>query len=184
MSTGAPDDYLVRFKAGDTAAFDELVSEMAPRLKGYFLRQGAQPSTAEDLVQSVFVRIIQNLPRYQSSGRLDAFCLRIARNLWIDNRRRSGREFSSEEANEGFDLQPGPADAADREDRAQQLRYALEKLDPETRDLLELAVLQQLPYKDVSMILDIPIGTVKSRVYYGLRRLRERVQNLNPGNLS
>jgi len=181
MSTGTPDDFLVRFKAGDAAAFDELVAEMAPRLKGYFLRQGAQPATAEDLVQNVFVRIIQNLPRYQPSGRLDAFCLRIARNLWIDNRRRSGREFSSEEASERPDEQPGPLESADQEDRASQLRLALASLDDETHELLELAVLQQLAYKDVAMILDIPIGTVKSRVYYSLRRLRERVQKLNPG---
>ncbi len=180
MSMG-PEDLLTRFAAGESAAFDELVAEMGPRLKGYFLRQGAQAATAEDLVQNVFVRIIQNLPRYQPSGRLDAFCLRIARNLWIDNRRRSGRVFQSEEVQHREDPKPGPVLVAEAEDRAELLRAALRKLDPETRELLELAVLQQLPYKEVSMILEIPVGTVKSRVYYSLRRLRERIQGLDPG---
>ncbi|MGB0952961.1 MAG: RNA polymerase sigma factor [Planctomycetota bacterium] len=180
-----PEDLLTRFAAGETAAFDELVQEMGPRLKGYFLRQGAQASAAEDMVQNVFVRIIQNLPRYQPSGRLDAFCLRIARNLWIDDRRRSGRVYyDGDEARDRPDPGPGPLQLADRDDRAAQLREALAKLDPETQELLELAVLQQLPYKEVGLMLDIPVGTVKSRVYYSLRRLRERVQELDPGTES
>lgn len=174
-------DLLVRFAAGDPAAFEELVAEMGPRLKGYFLRQGAQPSSAEDLVQNVFVRLIRNLARYQPSGRLDAYCLRIARNLWIDDRRRSGREFTSDEAFHCADPNPGPVELADQDDRATQLRAALQRLDPATRELLELAVLQQLPYKEVGLMLEIPVGTVKSRVYYSLRRLRDRVQALDPG---
>lgn len=177
-----PEDLLTRFRAGDSAAFDELVEEMGPRLKGYFLRQGAQSNAAEDLVQNVFVRILQNLPRYQPSGRLDAFCLRIARNLWIDDRRRSGRVyFDGDEARDRPDPGPGPLQLADRDDRAAQLRQALSKLDPDTRELLELAVLQQLPYKEVGLMLEIPVGTVKSRVYYSLRRLRERIEALDPG---
>ncbi|MHC4381209.1 MAG: RNA polymerase sigma factor [Planctomycetota bacterium] len=76
---------------------------------------------------------------------------------------------------------PGPVLVAEADDRAEQLRAALQQLDPETRELLELAVLQQLPYREVSMMLEIPVGTVKSRVYYSLRRLRERIQGLDPG---
>lgn len=174
------DDLLIRFAAGDPAAFDELVANMGPRLKGYFLRQGAQSTTAEDLVQNVFVRLLQNVARYQASGRLDAFCLRIARNLWIDHRRRGGRVFSSDEAFDRADPGPGPVQLADNDDRASFLRVALGELDSETRELLELAVLQQLPYKEVSVMLEIPVGTVKSRVYYSLRRLREKLNNLGP----
>jgi RNA polymerase sigma-70 factor, ECF subfamily len=176
----ASDDLLQRFAAGDAAAFEELVAQMGPRLKGYFLRQGAQSSTAEDLVQNVFVRLLQSVARYQASGRLDAYCLHIARNLWIDHRRRGGRVFSSDEACDRPDLGPGPVQNADSDDRSRLLRQALLELEPDTRELLELAVLQQLPYKEVSMMLKIPIGTVKSRVYYSLRRLRESLQILGP----
>ncbi|MDP7062826.1 MAG: RNA polymerase sigma factor [Planctomycetota bacterium] len=174
------DDLLTRFAAGDSAAFDELVASLAPRLKGYFLRQGAQSSTAEDLVQNVFVRLLQNASRYQASGRLDAFCLRIARNLWIDHCRRGGRVFSSDEAFDRADPRPGPVQMADSGDRAGLLRLALEQLDADTRELLELAVLQQLPYREVSVILEIPVGTVKSRVYYSLRKLRDHLHHLGP----
>lgn len=179
MIPGEP-DHLVRYRAGDSTAFDELVGDMGPRLKGFFLRQGAQPSTAEDLVQNVFVRVLQSLPRYRPSGQLEGYLLRIARNLWIDHVRRAGREHADAEPAERADPRPGPLGVVDAGDRAAQLRDALARLDPSTRELLELAVLQQLPYKEVGVILEIPVGTVKSRVYYSLRRLRDAVAGLEP----
>ncbi|MCH2100825.1 MAG: sigma-70 family RNA polymerase sigma factor [Planctomycetes bacterium] len=175
-----PDDLLVRFQAGDAAAFDQLVSEMGPRLKGYFLRQGAQNATAEDLTQLVFVRVFQARQRYKSSGRLDAYLLRIAHNLWIDSRRRKRFLTGGDDLPDAVDSSPGPAEEAVAGDRASVLRAALGRLPVETRELLELAVLQRLPYQEVSEILDIPVGTVKSRVYYSLRKLRDKLAVLEP----
>lgn len=179
MSGGA-DDLLVRFQAGDELAFDQLVSEMAPRLKGFFLRQGAQDATAEDLTQLVFVRVFQARGRYQPSGRLDAYLLRIAHNLWIDSRRRKRFLSSGEETLDSEDPRARPDERADESDRAQVLHQALGRLPPATRELLEFAVLQRLAYQEVAQILDIPVGTVKSRVYYALRKLREQLATLAP----
>lgn len=167
------DDWLARHRAGDPDAFDRLVAEMAPRLKGYFLRQGAEGGTAEDLTQNVFVRILQNLDRYQANGQMDAYVLRIARNLWIDHRRRHARFHVVQAEFEEADERAGPDLEAQRLDRADRVRAALAGLEPEVRELLELAVLQHLPYRSVSEILHIPVGTVKSRVFYALRRLRD-----------
>lgn len=176
----APDDLLVRFQAGDTAAFDQLVADMAPRLKGYFLRQGAQEATADDLTQHVFLRVFQARGRYRPSGRLDAYLLRIAHNLWIDSRRRKRPYSGGDELPEAEDDGPGPVAQADGRDRVDRLREALARLDADTRELLELAVLQRLPYQEVAGILDIPVGTVKSRVYYSLRKLRTQLPDLDP----
>ena len=112
---------------------------------------------------------------------MEAFCLRIARNLWIDHCRRGRREYGLEEQQEGVDPAPGPAEEADAGDRRRLLRQALARLDGETRELLELAVLQQLPYKEIGAMLNLPLGTVKSRVYYSLRRMREMLAVLEPG---
>jgi len=155
---------------------DQLVLQMAPRLKGFFLRQGATSDVAEDLAQDVFVRVLNGLNRYQSTGRLDAFLLRIARNLWIDYVRRKRPVLSNEVVESTIDSSAGPLDHADCKDRAEFLRRLLASCDQDTRELLELAVLQKLPYSEVSMILEIPVGTVKSRVYYALRKLRERAE--------
>ena len=168
-------DLLVRFQAGDAEAFDQLVREMAPRLKGYFLRLGAQSSTAEDLTQHVFLRVFQARGRYKPTGRLDAYLLRIAHNLWIDSRRRKRPILVGDDLPEAVDPNPGPLEHANLEDRAEILHAAMEKLDEPVRELLELAALQRLPYQQVSEILDIPVGTVKSRVYYSLRKLRDQL---------
>jgi RNA polymerase sigma-70 factor, ECF subfamily len=179
MSSG-PHDLLVRFQAGDAAAFDELVSSMAPRLKGYFMRLGAQPNTAEDLTQHVFLRVFQARHRYRPAGRLDAYLLRIAHNLWIDNRRKRRLVLAGDDLPEAVDPGPGPLSLAEQKDRGRMLRQGLELLDEPVRELLELAVLQRLPYADVAEILDIPVGTVKSRVFYSLRKLRDQLERLDP----
>jgi len=179
--TGGSSDLLGRSRDGDRAALAELVATMGPRLKGFFLRLGAQDPTAEDLTQDVFLRVLGSLDRYQESGRLDAYLLRIARNLWIDSRRRH-RPLSAGDTLAGSpdEREAGPVVAADRHDRIEKLRQALAGCDPETRELLELAVLQRLPYTEVGMILGIPVGTVKSRVHYALRHLRDRLADLDP----
>ncbi|RMH03776.1 MAG: RNA polymerase sigma factor [Planctomycetota bacterium] len=171
---GGSRDLLARSRDGDRAALAELVGSMGPRLKGFFLRLGAQEATAEDLTQDVFLRVLQSMDRYQESGRLDAYLLRIARNLWIDRRRRVRPAAAAEVLLEVPDpVEPGPSERAGTRDRAERIRRVLAGCDPATRELLELAVLQRLPYVEVGRILDIPVGTVKSRVHYALRRLRE-----------
>ncbi len=171
--TGPERDLLARFQEGDDQALAELVATMGPRLKAYFLRQGAQVATAEDLTQDVFLRVYRGAQHYRPGGRLDAWLLRIARNLWIDHRRRRHPQTGADEIQAAVhDPGLGPRQCAERGDRAAALRAALAAREPAERELLELAVLQQLPYKEVAMILSIPTGTVKSRVYYALRRLR------------
>ncbi len=175
MST-EPSDLLARFQEGDPSAFNELVQEMGPRLKGYFFRQGAQSTTAEDLVQHVFLKAFQSRSRYQESGRLDAYLLRIARNLWIDHCRRRRPLTLGESFPEEVDTAPSPWEEGHAQDRAQLLHAALDRLDDPTRELVELAIFQQLPYREVGEIMNIPVGTVKSRVHYVLQKLRLQLQ--------
>ncbi len=177
---GGPRDLLVRYREGDPDALDQLIAEMGPRLKGFFIRQGAQGSTAEDLVQDVFVRVLNSVQGYRPAGRLDAYLLRIARNLWIDSRRKKRPISIGENLPDSEAPQEGPVAAAERKDRAVILRQLLAQCDPMTRELLELAVLQRLPYQEVSSILGVPVGTVKSRVFYSLRRLRDSASSLDP----
>lgn len=173
-------DLLERFRSGDSEAFSTLVEDLAPRLKGFFLRQGAQPSTAEDLTQHVFLRVFQSIDRYQPSGRLDGYFLRIARNLWIDSRRKKRPISAGENLPQEADDRPSPVALADVAGRREVLRAAMETLEEGTRELLDLAILQDLPYKEVSTILEIPVGTVKSRVFYALRKLRRLLEGIDP----
>ncbi len=170
-----PTDPLARYKAGDESALLELAESMGPRLLGFFRRMGAQSATAEDLTQDVFVRALRGVSRYQPSGRMDSWFLRIARNLWIDHCRRHRAVTGREDWERQVGDQVDPSEQAAQTDRAAQIRAIVHATDPATRELLELAVLQKLPYAEVSSLLDIPVGTVKSRVHYALRRLRDQL---------
>ena len=174
--TKPAEDLLIRFQKGDAAAFAELVEQFAPRLKGFFLRKGVQDSTAEDLIQNVFIRICTPAARYQARGKFDAYCFQIAHNIFIDHCRRNKFTIDDDSVPEQEDVRPQQAEAIEKSDSAAKLREILQEQDDSTRQLLELAVLQQLSYAEVSEILDIPVGTVKSRVYYALRRMRSVFQ--------
>jgi len=179
MSGRSPDP-LVRFRNGDPQAFEDLTASMGPRLLGFFQRCGAGPGLAEDLTQHVFLRVLQGIGRYRATGRWESWLLRIARNLWIDHCRRRRPISSGTALEETPDSSPGPSERASRSERADRIREIFAELDPASRELLELTVFQQLPYRDVADLLGIPVGTVKSRVFYTLRRMRERADALAP----
>ncbi len=179
MSGRSPDP-LIRFRNGDPQAFEDLTASMGPRLLGFFQRCGAGPGLAEDLTQHVFLRVLQGIGRYRATGRWESWFLRIARNLWIDHCRRRRPFVSSAALEDAPDSSPGPPELASRSERAARIREVFSQLDPASQELLELTVFQQLPYRDVAEILGIPVGTVKSRVFYTLRRMRERADEFDP----
>lgn len=170
--TRKPEDLLTRFSQGDGAAFVELVETFGPRLKGFFLRKGVQVSTAEDLSQHVFIRLYKTAARYQARGRFEAFCFQVAHNIFIDYCRTKKLSLHGEDVPEQSDDRDQASEQVEDQDRNQVLRKILAEQDEQTQQLIELAVLQQLSYAEVSQILGIPVGTVKSRVYYVLRRMR------------
>lgn len=172
-----PKDLLERFRKGDTDAFEFLVNEFAPRLKGFFLRLGAQNATAEDLVQHVFLKLYKNKNNYSAKGRVDAFIFQVARNVFIDYRRRR-QNISLDEEWDAEDSSPFGAGEVEEKDRNSLLRKIVSEQELEVKELLELAVMQKLPYEKVGEILGIPAGTVKSRVFYTLRRLRSEYKDL------
>jgi RNA polymerase sigma-70 factor (ECF subfamily) len=122
---------------------------------------------------------LHGIQRYRPAGRLDAYLLRIARNLWIDSRRKKRPISAGENLPDGEAPGETPIESLDRRDRAMILRTVLAQSGSATQELIELAVLQQLPYQDVAEILNIPVGTVKSRVHYALKKLRETASILN-----
>ncbi len=176
-------DPLAALSRGEQGLFEDFVRREAGTLIGFFQRLGASRTEAEDLTQEVFVKLYRHAETYQPQGNFEAFALRIARNAWIDRRRRdaarvNSRPFSQLEG-EGDPLeQPavsggGPdAALAAREERSR-IAAALRELSPIHAVIFELAVIQARPYPEIARELDIPVGTVKSRVFHAIRHLRE-----------
>ncbi len=187
-------DLLERFKHGSDEAFEEIVTEYQGPLMGFFFRLCWDRHKAEDMVQEVFMRLIRAAPRYESTGRLKTFIFKIAKNLWIDTVRKahgSPKTYSLEkpvkEDQKGMGAlikgdSPNPAEAVIKEEERELLKESLKSLPETHRMVFELAVFQELPYKEIASILGIPVGTVKSRMFNSLRALKENLKKKRRGN--
>ena len=180
-------DPLAALRRGDPTLFEEFVRCEAGTFIGFFRRLGAERSEAEDLAQEVFLKLFRAAETYQAKSAFEAYSLRVARNAWIDRHRRRGarprlRSFDQDSGEEGTGLgdfagpseDPGRALAA-RED-ARALRAALAGLSRAHAAVFELAVVQERPYAEIAELLGIPVGTVKSRVFHALRKLRAALE--------
>ena len=179
-----PRDPLSALRDGDPTVFETFVETQSSSLVGFYRRLGAAPEEAEDLVQELFMRLFRGAATYRPRERFEAYCYRIARNAWIDRRRRSAlrpvalSQVTPEDEHESRSAaDPAPAameQLAVREE-AERLRAELAKLPEAQRLVFELGVVQELPYIEIASILGVPVGTVKSRMFHAVRKLREEL---------
>ena len=178
-------DHLARYRDGDAHAFQRLVDQYRDRMLQFFYRLCWDRDRAEDLAQDLFLKLMLGSKRYRPEGRMSTFVYRVATNLWIDHyraQRPRPRMFSFDQAllpeddappveHPGAEASP-PQQAEDAEERAA-LRKALERLTEPHRLVFELAVYQERPYGEISALLQIPIGTVKSRMHNATIALKQ-----------
>jgi len=181
-------DPLAALRDGDTRLFEEFVRTEAGTLVGFFRRLGAGSSEAEDLTQEVFLKLFQSARTYQPQRAFGAYALRVARNAWIDHRRRtavrpSAAAAQAEDEDRAGDpfarlasAEPTPETVAERRDELLLLAAAVRELPERHLAAFELAVVQGLPYAEIGELLDIPVGTVKSRVFNAVRRVRAALE--------
>jgi RNA polymerase sigma-70 factor (ECF subfamily) len=141
-------------------------------LLNFFWRQGVQQNEGEDLVQETYLRLWKYRGEYKPTAKLSTFLFLMARQVRVDALRRQVRREAREEfwrvsADSVAGSECGMVDA--RED----VRWALCQLTEPLREVVELGVFQDLPYAEISEILGIPVGTVKSRMSNALKKLRE-----------
>ena len=179
-------DPLEALQAGDPAPYEAFVHSHARLLVDFFQRRGASRHGAEDLAQDVLVKLFDHAERYRSEGRFRALVYRVAHNVWIDERRRRSVRprlaSAAAEADASPDAEgplgrevhdgPGPEELAAVREEAARLRDAVDELPETHRAVFELGVVEELDYAEISGALEIPVGTVKSRMYHAVRKLR------------
>ncbi|MCB9919596.1 MAG: sigma-70 family RNA polymerase sigma factor [Planctomycetes bacterium] len=182
-------DLLLDFQRGEKGAFDRIVGRYEAPLWRFFYRLCWDQGRAEDFVQDVFLKVYRTAHRYESRGKLSTFLYRIATNRWIDHWRQMRPRptlFSLEGCERDEDVaivdrvaapQHDPREALEEDQEKQRLRQALERLTLPHRLVFELAVYQNLPYPEIGELLDIPVGTVKSRMHNATRALKELLQD-------
>lgn len=175
MAEGAERDLglVAAMATGDRAALAELYERHAPQMLGLAFRILRSRRDAEDLLHDVFVEAWQKTRSYDAArGPVRAWLLLRLRSRAIDRARAlaTAREFAMAQAAEG----PPPAVAAEQSLAPDRLRarQALESLPKEQRAVIELAYFEGLSARDAAVRLGIPMGTVKSRLFAAMAKLR------------
>lgn len=181
------EDLVRRCRAGDGVAWEEIVSSYSRRIFNLAYRFTSNVAAAEDLTQEVFVRIYKSLDQYDpKQGNLANWLMRLARNLIIDDYRKRQRNPQNSMAdtvdNHTFHLRSVGTSAqkeVERRELAGQVQEGIDKLPPDLRTCVILRDIEEMTYKEIVDVLDIPEGTVKSRINRGrielakiLRRMR------------
>lgn len=161
---------------GDLEAFCGIVRRNQQILLNFFLRLGAKQDRAEDLTQDTFLRLYQWREKYKASARFSTFLFTLARHVWIDSGRKERRtlELHDEGAAEALvDHRNDPAETGRRLD----VQEALERLSEKLRVVVVMNIYGGMNYKEIGAALEIPEGTVKSRMWQAMRELRELLED-------
>ncbi|MDX1737600.1 MAG: sigma-70 family RNA polymerase sigma factor [Alphaproteobacteria bacterium] len=174
MEAAELSDLLQRVAEKDRSAFKLLFEHFAPRLKAYMYRLSNNETVAEELAQKTMVKIWNKAHLYDpAKATASTWIFRVARNLRIDEIRKEHR-YQYDEYN--FDHMADTSDSAEevinREQHADIVRSALSKLSEDQKTVLELSFYEGMSHSMISEKLDIPLGTVKSRMRLAFSKLR------------
>ena len=165
----------------DVSAFEELYERHSRIVYSLVLRILRQGSTAEEVVQDVFLQLWRNCARYDTSRPFVPWLLTLARNRALDHLRlKSERQRRREEQTEEFpqiaSAAPEYEKALDEKRRAERVRALIGSLPSAQKKAIELAYFEGLSHSEIAAALNEPLGTVKSWIRNGLMRLKESLQ--------
>ncbi len=176
-----------RCLAGEDAAWEDLVKVHTRRVYSVCYRFTGADHEAQDLTQEVFLRVFRSLKSFRSGeGSFTVWLTRLARNLLIDHYRRTRLERATDSIEEQLPMLESKTTSSTRTDHmvvgreaGELIQAALQKLSPELRETVILRDLEELEYREIADVLNVPEGTVKSRLNRGraeLARLLKRYQ--------
>ncbi len=196
LSQSVTDEELMRSFAedGDRGSFEALVNRYQHEIYNYLRRYLGDDALAEDAFQTTFVRVFQKAEQFDASRKFRPWLYGVATNQAIDLKRRNKRrtlqsldvQTSQSDSRESShaaniaDYRQSDVDPVVQAELRSRMEAAIEEVGEPGRSALELVYLQGLPYRDAAEILDVPVGTVKSRVHAAIRKLSVIWQRNNP----
>ena len=187
----ASEEQLVRrAQQGDNGAFEELLLLHQKKVYNLCLRMSANQDDALDLSQEAFIKAWRSIGQYQFEASFSTWLFRLTSNVCIDFLRRKKRRQetslteSYDDSNEGAELslsdsQPLPEQQAITNETKRELAQAMAQLAPDHREILQLRVIEDLPYEQIADILGVRVGTVKSRLARARLSLRKILKTGN-----
>ena len=168
-------EWISHAQQGDRQAFGELVELHRPGVLNVVYRMCGDPALAEEAAQEAFIRAWQNLRRYNPRFAFRSWLYRIALNQATDVLRRRRETVALDDEMRAEDAD-SPEAMLERKERAEQVRQAVLGLPSASRAVLILREYEEMTYQEIADALDIPIGTVMSRLNYARQQVRQNLR--------
>lgn len=166
----------------DLSSWDAIVRDYTDSVYGLAYRLTGNTQDAEDLTQETFIRVFRSLDRFKP-GSFKAWIHRITTNLFLDNARRANvirMEALPDDTDRVPSDEPAPAALLDAQLLHPELQKALDNLTPEYRVAVVLRDIEGLTYEEISDVLNVKVGTVRSRIHRGRQQIREALNDRVP----
>ncbi|BBM82254.1 RNA polymerase sigma factor [Candidatus Uabimicrobium amorphum] len=171
---------MLKVKKDDLQAFNTLYEKYSAIVGNFYLRLGCQPETCQDYVQEVFMRIWRARHNYKPLAKFTTYLFQIAKNYWINQSEKQKRRplLHSMESNPQVQ-DPKQTELPEvqmlKDELSSKILESIHQLDEKYRLVFVMSEFEGLKYREISEILDIPIGTVKSRMSTAEKKLREKL---------
>ena len=181
-----PAELLAAIRRGDADAFEAVAREHAPALFRVAMGLTRNREAAEDLVQETLVKALPKLRGFEGRAKISTYLFRALTNLWKNRLRSKSRSpliawirGKSEEDDDGMeldppDLEPLPSQRMESDERATEVRAAVDRLEPTRKLTLLLREVEEMSYEQIASTTGVPVGTVRSR----LARAREDLRRI------
>ena len=182
-AAGDSAEFVDRLRAGDRRAFEELVRTQQHRVYGLALRMLGNAAEAQDVAQEAFLRAHRGLAEFRGDARLSTWLYAIVSRLCLNRLAGSERRLArhGEEALAKLaDAGPGPDQALERGELEEALHRAIAELPEERRIVVVLRDVEGLAYDEIAEVLDLPVGTVRSRLHRARLDLKEKLERFFP----
>ncbi len=170
--------------SGRSAAFGILVRRYQDRLYNTVYRLLGNSEDAQDVVQESFISAYQSLDSFKGDAKFFTWLYRIAMNAAISLKRKkkatvsletgSKHDLAIDPLDQSLDNQPG--DAMERQEEEDRLQAALDKLSPEHKSVIVLKDIEDMKYEEIAEVLEVPIGTIRSRLHRARLELRDLLE--------
>ena len=180
-------DLVARTQRGDARAFDELVMKYTSRLYGLVYNMTANHEDANDLLQEVFAKAFRSISGFRGKSSFYTWIHSIAVNMTINFLKKRGRRFNMSLDDVDLNIQndkefieltasSSPVREADLGELQLKLNESMQKLCPEHRAVVTMFDIQGMPHAEISKILGVSEGTVRSRLFYAHRQLQAHLE--------
>ena len=172
-----------RAQQGDAAAFGQLVEAYEDQVYRLALHMGLSPADAEEVAQEAFIAAWRGLPRFRGDSRFSTWLYQLTTHAAIDLMRREKKYRANADIDDVVlsDEAQSPQETVEKQEKREAVQSALQTLSPQAREILLLRYQAELGYEEISTVLGLPNGTVKSRINRAKAQLKEAL--LRQGNL-